>query len=159
MQKKIHISFFTILALVVCGVFVWLYNFANEYSFKEIEYKLQKKQTTPEKVVEDTWANKMVKTSSQGFHFPVNELFIHLDLRDIAPEKEKSFQLIINRSDRYSQFCIMQTLSSFSLPYSMVKDKQEQSIYVGGDNKKVLEDVVEKLKMYDIESEIKEVWL
>lgn len=159
MQKKVLIACFITLIGVMAGVFVGLFSFANDEVAQSIQYDPPKKQTTPEKLVVQSWADKMAKTSSRDFFLPVNELFIQLDLRDAEAPKERFFQLLIDRTDRYSQFCIVQTLSSYALPYVFVKDKEEQSIYVNTKTKEALVNVVEKLKEYDIESTIKEVWL
>ena len=159
MQKKVLIACFVILIGVMAGIFVGLFSFANDETAKAVQYTPLKKQTTPEKVVVKSWADKMAETSSRDYFLPVNELFIQFDLRDAEPPKERFFQLLIDRTDRYSQFCIVQTLSSYALPYVFVKDKEEQSIYVNAKTKEALDQVVDKLKEYDIESTIKEVWL
>lgn len=159
MQKKVLIVCFVALIGVVAGVFIGLFSFANDETAQAVQYDPPKKQTTPGKIIVKSWADKMAKTSSRDFFLPVNELFIQLDLRDAELPKERFFQLLIDRTDRYSQFCIVQTLSSYSLPYVFVKDKEEHSIYVNTKTKDELEQVVKKLKEYDIESTIKEVWL
>ena len=159
MQKKILIACFITLIGVMAGVFIGLFSFANEPTAIVAQYATPKKQTIPEKIVVTSWANKMAQTSSRDFFLPVNELFIQLDLRDAERPKEHAFQLVIDRSDRYSQFCIVQTLSMYSLPYVYVKDKEQSSIFINSQTKEELEQIVNKLKEYDIESTIKEVWL
>ncbi len=101
----------------------------------------------------------MANSKDSQFSFPVNELFMQIDLKTYIPPKVKSFRLVIDRYDRYSLFCVVQTLSSMDLPYILEKKNKVPNIHVGSKTKESLDKVVNKLKDYDIESKIIEVWL
>ncbi len=101
----------------------------------------------------------MAQVSTREYHFPVNELFIKLQPQQAKPIKKQVYQLVIEQSDKYSQFCIVQTLNSFSFPFTLIRDKAENRIYVQAQNPQNLNAVVEKLKEYSIESSVKEAWL
>ncbi len=84
---------------------------------------------------------------------------MQIDLKKYIPPKIKSYRLIVDRADRYSLFCIVQTLSQMNLPYVVEKKDRVPNIYVGSKTQNSLKSVVERLKDYDIESKIVEVWL
>jgi hypothetical protein len=159
MRKSILYGAFALLSLFMLAVFIILINLANEEPARNAVYVPTERQT-PQPVSQSTsWAQKMARAATLDYHFPVNELFIKLELQHAKPPKEHIFQLVIDRSDEYSHFCIMQTLQSFSFPYTVVKDREGNAIYVNAQQQGLLRDVVEKLKEYGIESTIKEAWL
>lgn len=107
----------------------------------------------------NSWVNKMAHVSTREYYFPVNELFIKLQPQQAVAPKTHVYQLVIEQSDRYSHFCIMQTLDAFTFPYVLTRDKSENKVYVQAKNPQDLEAVVDKLKEYSIESSVKEAWL
>ncbi|WP_245600563.1 hypothetical protein [Sulfurospirillum arcachonense] len=106
-----------------------------------------------------TWTQELAKSKETKFTFPVNELFMQIDLKSYVPPKVKSFRLVVNRADRYSLFCIVQTLSSMNLPYVVDKKNKTPEIYVSSKTENSLKKVVKRLEDYDIKSKIIEVWL
>jgi len=105
------------------------------------------------------WVKELAQQESRSFIFPVNELFMQIDLQGPNAGKVKSFRLVIDRMDRYSLFCIVQTLTSFNLSYMIVKEEKAPLIYVQEKNEKALEKVLHELEKYDIKSKIIEVLL
>ena len=105
------------------------------------------------------WVKELAQKDAREFIFPVNELFMQIDLHGITGEKVKSYRLVIDRIDRYSLFCVVQTLTSFNLSYMVVKEDKAPFIYVQEKNEKGLDKVVAELEKYDIKSKIVEVWL
>ena len=106
-----------------------------------------------------TWSKALAVVNEIKFSFPVNELYMQIDLKKYITPKVKSYRLVIDRADRYSLFCIVQTLSQMNLPYVVEKRDEVPTIYVGSKTQSLLGSVIEKLKDYDIESKIVEVWL
>lgn len=159
MRKSILYGAFALLSLFVLAVFIVLINLANEEPARNAVYVPTERQTPQPASQSTSWAQKMAQAATLDYHFPVNELFIKLELQHAKPPKEHIFQLVIDRSDEYSHFCIMQTLQSFSFPYTVVKDREGNAIYVNAQQQGLLRDVVERLKEYGIESTIKEAWL
>ncbi len=154
MQKKILIVFFISLFLGVIGV---LYSFLNYTDTEFIETKeylspLDKKEKR--KSFAKSWIDSLVKSKKNTYLYPVNRLFIHIDLQKYIPPKVRSFKLVIQNMDRYSLFCVMQTLQSFNLPFVITKDKMLPSIYIGSSSEKKLKNIEKKLKKYDIDSKV-----
>ncbi|MBV5278525.1 MAG: hypothetical protein J0647_05760 [Campylobacteraceae bacterium] len=159
MQKKILGTFFLILFL---GMAFLLYKLLNQNV--EVKVELAKVETSlPQEVKdnsrENVWIKEMAQRDSREFVFPVNELFMQIDLRGPDGTKPKSFKLVIDKADRYSLFCIIQTLSSLHLSYVVIKEDKIPVVYIEEKSLKALEKVVQELEKYDIKSKIIEVWL
>jgi len=159
MQRKVTIALFALFIIVLGMV---LFNLLEDDSSsvqiddKYLSPSLNKKK----KVLKDrTWAEALANSKESKFSFPVNELYMQIDLKKYIPPKIKSYRLVVDRADRYSIFCIVQTLSQMNLPYVIEKEDSNPTIYVGSKTENSLENVVKKLKDYDIESKIVEVWL
>ncbi|NLC27173.1 MAG: hypothetical protein GX780_00140 [Campylobacteraceae bacterium] len=159
MNKHIITISFILLAILVVGILWWLMNFSYQDPLSSSGFKESEKQPVSRVDTGRSWVSKMAQATTRDHHFPVNELYIKLHLQEAIPPKKHIFQLVIDRSDRYSQFCIVQTLAHFSFPYTMVRDKDENRIYINAQNRSLLDDVVKKLKEYTIESTVKEAWL
>lgn len=156
MQKKILIVFFIGLFLGVIGV---LYSFLNYADTEFIETKEYLSPLDKKVKVENftkSWIDSLVKSKKSAYLYPVNKLFIHIDLQKYIPPKVRSFKLIIQNMDRYSLFCVMQTLQSFNLPFIVSKDKALPFIYIGSSSEKKLKNIEKKLRNYDIDSKVME---
>lgn len=161
MQKKVLGAFFLLL-------FVGVGFFLSHLLDKEVDVKIDTAQYEPSPLPkinqtsqENAWIKEMAQKDSREFIFPVNELFMQIDLNN-APSgsgKTKSFRLVIDRADRYSLFCIIQTLTALRMPYIVIKEDKVPSIFVEAKSEKTLESVVLELEKYDIKSKIVEVWL
>lgn len=162
MQKKILIVLFTILLLGVLGI---LYNFFNYTGNQAVDYKQYPSPIKENKTASLTklWIDNLAKSSTLKYSYPVNELFMQIDLRKNTPIKQnikvvkpKSYRLVIDHVDNYSVFCVVQTLANLNVPFVLSKEKFSPSIYViSGDNKK-LEKIVKELRKYQIKSKILE---
>jgi len=159
MQKKVLIALFSLLIILLSVVLVNLLN--GKISNIEVSAKYPSPSLSDNKLefTKASWAKEMANSKDSKFSFPVNELFMQIDLKTYIPPKTKSFKLVIDKSDRYSLFCVVQTLSSMNLPYILEKNSKVPNIHVGSKSKESLEKVVNKLKDYDIESKIIEIWL
>jgi len=159
MQKKVTLALFTLL-IIMLGVV--LYSLLNE---EESEVLISDSYLSPSSKIkkEDMkargWTENLAGASKTNFSYPVNELFMQIDLKTYVPPKTKSYRLVVDKADRYSIFCIVQTLSSMNLPFVLEKRDRVPVVYVGSKTKDKLLHVVKKLKDYDIESKIIEVWL
>lgn len=172
MRHKILIAIFAILLIIVVAILASLFggqSIENISSSPLIQsaMRVAKKATGSE-----NWTSKMADIKTAKHHLPVNELYVQIDLEkniqykeslnapkeNVLPKKE-FFTLIVNRGDRYSLYCIKQTLNAFSYPYSVVKEKNITSVFVDSEDEKNLHEIAKKLKDYDIKSTIKKVWL
>jgi len=159
MQKKILGIFFLILFLSISFLLYKLLNQKIEIKedFAKVESPTKIKITEEPK--ETIWIKEMAHKDSREFIFPVNELFMQIDLQGGDGGKVKSFRLVIDRADRYSLFCIVQTLSSMKLSYVVIKEDKIPIVFVQEKTMKALDRVVQELEKYDIKSKIIEVFL
>jgi len=159
MHKKI---LGTLFALLFLGVGFLLYKLLNQGVEVKIE-QAEDRSFAPQEIAKESndraWVKELAQKESRSFVYPVNELFMQIDLQGPAAGKVKSFRLVIDRLDRYSLFCIVQTLTSFNLSYMIVKEEKAPLIYVQEKNEKALEKVLRELEKYDIKSKIVEVLL
>ncbi len=159
MQKKVLITLFTLLVFGLAWVLINLLN-QEESSMDTVHEYLSPSQKQVVQVQKNqTWTEDLAQANNAKFQFPVNELFMQIDLKSYVPPKVKFFRLVIDRTDRYSLFCIVQTLSSMNLPFVLEKKSKNPDIYVTSKTEDSLNTVVKRLKEYDIESKIVEVWL
>ena len=158
MQKKVLITLFAVLLFGLIGIIYNFFNYSDHDIVRSKEYlspleKKQKKQS-----LSKSWIESLVKNKKSSYQYPVNELFMHIDLQRYIPPKTKSYQLMIQNVDRYSLFCVMQILQDFKIPFVISKQGTIQSIYMGSNNNKKLEKIGKELMRYDISSKITEVW-
>lgn len=159
MQKKVTIAIFVLLLIVLSVILVNLLKDDNSIIKIDAEY-LSPSQIKSEEVQKNiTWSQALADSKETKFTFPVNELYMQIDLKKYLPPKVKSYRLTVDRADRYSLFCIVQTLSQMKLPYIVEKKNSVPIIYVSSKTKKELSHIVNRLKEYNIETRIEEVWL
>ncbi len=161
MQRKVLGALFVILFVGVGFFLSQLLNQEVEVKIDVAEYESSKAPETSQIPQSKVWIKEMAQKDSREFIFPVNELFMQIDLaKELGGSgKTKSFRLVIDRADRYSLFCIIQTLTAFHLPYMVIKEDKVPTIFVEEKSEKKLESVILELEKYDIKSKIVEVWL
>jgi len=159
MQKKILAVFFTLLFFGIIGILYNFFNYADDTIVATKKYISPLKQKNRPKQLESSWIKGLASTNKNRYEYPVNELFMQIDLHKYIPPKVKSYKLVISNVDRYSVFCVVQTLSDLNLPFVLSKQKNKPSISISSDNDKVLKKVTRKLQKYDIKSKIVEEWL
>jgi len=159
MQRKVTLSLFVLLIIALGAFLSNLLSDDNSIVQIDEQYLSPLQQKSKDIHKNRTWSEALVSSKKAKFSFPINELYMQIDLKKYIPPKTKSYRLVVDRADRYSIFCIVQTLSQMNLPYVVEKKDKVPLIYVGSKTDKSLEKVVDKLKDYDIESKIIEVWL
>lgn len=159
---KRHLFAFVVVCLLifVCasGFILWRYANANlaqgdlgNETIQQTEIKNENKQV-------NLWVNELANLPQKEYILATNEIFI--EFKDKAIPKTKSvYQLIIDKDDIYSMFCLSQTLDSVSVDFSIVKQNSTNLIYLNTQDKDVLNRVINELKTYDIHSSIKEIRL
>ncbi len=137
---------------------LWRYANANlaqgdlgNETIQQTEIKNENKQV-------NLWVNELANLPQKEYILATNEIFI--EFKDKAIPKTKSvYQLIIDKDDIYSMFCLSQTLDSVSVDFSIVKQNSTNLIYLNTQDKDVLNRIINELKTYDIHSSIKEIRL
>lgn len=160
MNKRHLILIFAILAVVVIAILANLIHFASDIADVKQIISFPTKTDTP-KNNEQRWIDKMAQISSSDYNVPINELYLEFKFADRKPisQKEKVYKLEFDKTDEYSLFCVTQTLRDIKIPYMVQKNKASSSIHINTNNIKEVNDLVLKLKEYNIQSNIKEVWL
>lgn len=162
MQKKVLGALFLLLFVGVGFFLSKLLHQEADVNADVTKYESPKKQEIKQEISQKVWIKEMAHQDAREFIFPVNELFMQIDAygqKSGAGNKLKSFRLVIDRADRYSLFCIIQTLTSLHLPYMVIKEDKVPIIYIEEKSEKQLDKVVLELEKYDIKSKIVEVWL
>ena len=162
MQKKVLGALFLLLFLGVGFFLSKLLHQEVDVNAEVTKYESPKKQEIKQEISQKVWIKEMAHQDAREFIFPVNELFMQIDAygqKNGTGSKLKSFRLVIDRADRYSLFCIIQTLTSLHLPYMVIKEDKVPIIYIEEKSEKQLDKVVLELEKYDIKSKIVEVWL
>jgi len=159
MQKKVTLALFVLLIISLSWFLINLLSEDNSNVQIDAKYLSPSQIKSEETLKNKTWTQELANSKESKFSFPVNELYMQIDLKKYVPPKVKSFRLVVDRADRYSLFCIVQTLSSMNLPYVVDKKNKVPIIHVSSKTKDSLKSVIQKLKDYDIESKIIEVWL
>jgi len=159
MHKKI---LGTLFALLFAGMGLFMYKLLNQSIEVKMDVAKEQSSIPPAESplsAQKEWVKELAHKDAREFIFPVNELFMQIDLHGISGDKVKTYRLVIDRIDRYSVFCVVQTLSALRLSYMVVKEEKAPFIYVQEKSEKALEKVVVELEKYDIKSKIVEVWL
>jgi hypothetical protein len=162
MQKKVLGALFLLLFVGVGFFLSKLLHQDVDVNVEVARYEPYKTQEIKQETSQKAWIKEMAHKDVREFVFPVNELFMQVDAfgqKSGSVGKVKSFRLVIDRADRYSLFCIIQTLTSLRLPYMVIKEDKVPLIYIEEKSEKQLENVVLELEKYDIKSKIVEVWL
>ncbi len=108
----------------------------------------------------DTWQDRFLKMTSRDYSPAVESFSMFFDLdTSFLQEKTKFYQLILDKNDIYSLFCLKQTLNSFDLKYSITRAGDKTDVFLDTDNKFLLEQIQKALLVYDINTQIKEIWL
>jgi len=153
-QKKILSVFFIVLFFGVIGILYFIFNYTDDKIEETKEYFSPAVKTQKIVKLDKSWIDNLEKSKKSRYGYPVNELFMHIDLQKNTQSKIKFYKLVIQNIDRYSLFCIMQILQNFNLPFEVVKQKFAPTIYLGGNSDEKLKKIKEKLKEYDIDSKI-----
>ena len=137
MQKKILLVFFLVLFAGVVGILYSIFNYGDNETVETKKYLYPLKNTDKGDGLTHTWIDRLVKNQKSDFLYPVNELYMHINLKKyIPPKKTKSYKLVIQNISSYSLFCVMQTLHGFNLPFVLTKGKTDSAIYMDSSDKK-----------------------
>lgn len=151
---------FLFVALIAALIYVFKANalvFEGESNILE-ESESNQSQSTAYTPLE--WQDKLAKLKAKDYA-PAAEYFsmVFTPDRSAFVPKSKYYQLLIDKNDIYSLFCLKQTLNFFEVKYSLIHTGEETEIFLDTDNKTLLEDIKKRLLVYDIHTEIKEIWL
>ena len=142
--------------LIAVGVAIFLIFFlisinSNE-SLPESAGKEHKKVVTT-KEPEMNWLNYFSKTEKLGYSYPVNEVFVKVDLNENVVIKTV-YRLSAQSLDPYQLFCLKEELKQHKLKYYLKQDKNGVELLVYSQDKEKLNSLVTVLKNYQISAKI-----
>ncbi len=117
---------------------------------KPLELKSSVKNIKPEKM----WLEHFSNTQREGFSFPVNEVFIKVDL-DEKITKTITYKLSAALLDPYQIFCLKEELARHKLKYYLKQDKKGMELLIYSHSVNKLNNLVKVLKNYKIKAAIK----
>ena len=150
-----------VLLFVMLGlVGVYLVKFAS-VNFSQIpENNITNEQNISKNTAgSENWINELATIKKKDHVLPVNEIFIEYNRPKIEKPKITAYELMIDKNDIYSMFCLMQTLRNSEVDFTVVKDGAKSQIFLNTQDSKLLQNIILQLRVYDIHSSVREVKL
>ena len=150
-----------VLLFVMLGlVGVYLVKFAS-VNFSQIPENniTNERNITKNTAGSETWINELATMKKKDYVLPVNEIFIEYNRPKIEKPKITAYELLIDKNDIYSMFCLMQTLRNSEVDFTVVKDGAKSQIFLNTQDSKLLQNIILQLRVYDIHSSVREVKL
>lgn len=150
-----------VLLFVILGlVGIYLVKFAS-VNFSQIpENNITNEQNiTKNTAGSENWINELATIKKKDYVLPVNEIFIEYNRPKIEKPKITAYELLIDKNDIYSMFCLMQTLRNSEVDFTVVKDGAKSQIFLNTQDSKLLQNIILQLRVYDIHSSVREVKL
>ena len=131
MKKYALIGILSVLTLILLIViFVLLWNFKSDSDFFP---QFIKENNTTKAVLDKTktWQQELAMWPVKDFTPAAEQFRLYFDAdTSELKEKNKYYQLIINKYDIYSMFCLRQTLDSFKVKYFLLKSIESPEIFL-----------------------------
>ena len=150
-----------VLLFVILGlVGVYLVKFASVNFSQTTEKNITSEQNiTKNTAGSENWINELATIKKKDYVLPVNEIFIEYNRPKIKKLKITAYELLIDKNDIYSMFCLMQTLRNSEVDFTVVKDGAKSQIFLNTQDSKLLQNIILQLRVYDIHSSVREVKL
>lgn len=150
-----------VLLFVMLGlVGVYLFKFASVNFSQTTEKNITSEQNiTKNTAGSENWINELATIKKKDYVLPVNEIFIEYNRPKIEKPKITAYELLIDKNDIYSMFCLMQTLRNSEVDFTVVKDGAKSQIFLNTQDSKLLQNIILQLRVYDIHSSVREVKL
>ncbi len=153
-MQKILKWFTPVLALGVAVFIVFFLISINSSSdLDDVEKPLAHQSETVQEKPKKLWLDHFSKTERLGYFYPVNEVYIKVDLKkEVIPET--IYKLSASVLDPYQLFCLKEELRQHNLRYYLKKDKNGIELYIFSKSIEKLNSLVEILKNYQISAKI-----
>lgn len=150
-----------VLLFVILGlVGVYLVKFASVNFSQTTEKNMTNEQNiTKSTAGSENWINELATIKKKDYVLPVNEIFIEYNRPKIEKPKITAYELLIDKNDIYSMFCLMQTLRNSEVDFSVVRDGAKSQIFLNTQDSRLLQNIILQLRVYDIHSSVREVKL
>lgn len=150
-----------VLLFVILGlVGIYLVKFAS-VNFSQIsENNITNEQNITKSTADsENWINELATIKKKDYVLPVNEIFIEYNRPKIEKPKITAYELMIDKNDIYSMFCLMQTLRNSEVDFTVVRDGAKSQIFLNTQDSRLLQNIILQLRVYDIHSSVREVKL
>ena len=150
-----------VLLFVMLGlVGIYLVKFASVNFGQTTEKNMTNEQNiTKNTAGSENWINELATIKKKDYVLPVNEIFIEYNRPKIEKPKITAYELLIDKNDIYSMFCLMQTLRNSEVDFTVVKDGAKSQIFLNTQDSRLLQNIILQLRVYDIHSSVREVKL
>lgn len=150
-----------VLLFVMLGlVGVYLVKFASVNFSQTTERNITSEQNiTKSTAGSENWINELATIKKKDYVLPVNEIFIEYNRPKIEKPKITAYELMIDKNDIYSMFCLMQTLRNSEVDFTVVRDGAKSQIFLNTKDSRLLQNIILQLRVYDIHSSVREVKL
>ena len=150
-----------VLLFVMLGlVGVYLVKFASVNFSQTTEKNITNEQNiTKNTAGSENWINELAAIKKKDYVLPVNEIFIEYNRPKIQKPKITAYELLIDKNDIYSMFCLMQTLRNSEVDFTVVRDGAKSQIFLNTQDSRLLQNIILQLRVYDIHSSVREVKL
>ena len=160
MGRRTLLSVVVLLFVILGLVGVYLVKFASVNFSQTTEKNITSEQNiTKNTAGSENWINELATIKKKDYVLPVNEIFIEYNRPKIEKPKITAYELMIDKNDIYSMFCLMQTLRSSEVDFTVVKDGAKSQIFLNTQDSKLLQNIILQLRVYDIHSSVREVKL
>ena len=150
-----------VLLFVILGlVGIYLVKFASVNFSRIPENNITNEQNiTKSTASSENWINELATIKKKDYVLPVNEIFIEYNRPKIEKPKITAYELLIDKNDIYSMFCLMQTLRNSEVDFTVVRDGAKSQIFLNTQDSRLLQNIILQLRVYDIHSSVREVKL
>ena len=150
-----------VLLFVMLGlVGIYLVKFASVNFSQTTEKNITSEQNiTKNTAGSENWINELATIKKKDYVLPVNEIFIEYNRPKIEKPKITAYELLIDKNDIYSMFCLMQTLRNSEVDFTVVRDGAKSQIFLNTKDSRLLQNIILQLRVYDIHSSVREVKL
>jgi len=160
MGRRVLLLVVVLLFVILGLVGISLVKFAS-VNFSQIhEENITNEQNLTKNTTSNTnWMSELATIRKRDYVLPVNEIFIEYNRPKIEKPKITAYELLIDKNDIYSMFCLMQTLRKSEVDFTVVKDGAKSQIFLNTQDSKLLQNIILELRVYDIHSSVREVKL
>lgn len=142
--------------LIAAGVAVFIVFFLISINSNETSVSLAPLEHKSEVAVKDAdnmWLESFSKTERLGYFYPVNEVFIKVDLNEKVAD-QSVYKLSASIADPYQLFCLKEELKQHRLKYYLKKDKIGAELLIYSKERDKLDSLVKVLKNYQISATV-----
>ena len=160
MGRRTLLSVVVLLFVILGLVGAYLVKFASVNFSQTTEKNITSEQNITKNIAgSENWINELATIKKKDYVLPVNEIFIEYNRPKIEKPKITAYELMIDKNDIYSMFCLMQTLRNSEVDFTVVRDGAKSQIFLNTQDSRLLQNIILQLRVYDIHSSVREVKL